>query len=354
MEEDLVQIILAEAGDTLGERIRPIAEAVGGYAESGPTFDPDGDYLCGTCKLRLEPDACVTVSGKISMTTGSCYQYIKGDQEFKKPFEIQFTQNKAGYSERSNDKAFGCKNCEYSEEAKIKDSKGRESWCQFWNMGIIPEACCYRSDSEDDVWAPGENDKDVDAYGTSQGAEEGWDTRGRGRKFPDRDVHIYDSGKWAKQKAIVQKIFDSLPETHKNLLRDQNLLVYLKPRALGVGPEGGLAGGVTQQSEHLPLMMMLPLKMGTSQFQADMGTGLFKEIVTHEFGHAFHYSGGMNDQDWKDYEEFYNPKTKLSERARSNIREHFAEAYQLYLRNPERLKKYEPETYKFMQKRFEE
>lgn len=155
--EDLVQIILAEAADKLGDKMRPIAELVGGYAESGPTFDPDGDYLCGTCKLRLEPDACVTVKGKISMTTGSCYQYVKGPQEFQKPLEIQFDQDKAGYSERPNDKGFGCKRCEYTEDAAVKDSQGRDKFCKVWQMLIIGNACCYRNDSEDDVWAPGQS-----------------------------------------------------------------------------------------------------------------------------------------------------------------------------------------------------
>lgn len=153
--DQLIQILTA-AADKMGENIRPIAEAVGGYAESGPTFDESGDYLCGTCQLRLEPNQCATVKGPISMTAGSCYQYIKGEQKFQKPFEHQFDQDKAGYSERPNLKGFGCKRCEYVQDADVKDSEGRDKFCKFWGMTVIPNACCFRNSSEDDKWAPGE------------------------------------------------------------------------------------------------------------------------------------------------------------------------------------------------------
>lgn len=193
---------------------------------------------------------------------------------------------------------------------------------------------------------------DLVAYGTSEGVEKAWDTRGRGRAHPNRDVHIYGE-KAPKERAVVQKIFDSLPERHKNLLRDQNLLVYVVNKPIK-SPDGHIRGGYTEKSQDLPLKMKLPTSVSLGNNSASLSSGMFKEIATHEFGHAFADSGGMNKDDWQKYGSIYNEKSKLSDRARDGMEEHFAEAYGTYLRNPERLQRLEPAVYEFLKERFED
>jgi len=122
------------------------------YAESGPTFDPDGKYLCESCDMRKGTDQCMRVHGPISFSDGGCRIYVYGKEaENEADMPTKLTQLEATYSERPKEKAFGCKNCEYSAEAKKPDSAGRPSWCKFWGIHIIPTACCFRNDSEDDT-----------------------------------------------------------------------------------------------------------------------------------------------------------------------------------------------------------
>lgn len=129
-------------------QIRALAERVGFYAESGPLFDKDGDYLCGACALRQEPEACTHVSGNISMETGSCMIWCTG-QPLNEPIGKQLTQIEANYAMRPTAKGFGCSRCEYSAEAKKPDSDGRPSWCTVWGMHIEPKACCIFEDGDD-------------------------------------------------------------------------------------------------------------------------------------------------------------------------------------------------------------
>lgn len=148
MIDVLLSELLAEVGEQESKRI---ATASAGYAESGPTFDPSGDYLCGTCIFRLMPDKCAVMKGKISMETGSCISWYKGDQAYTEPFKHQATQMQLIYTERPNVKGFGCKRCEYS----------KDGYCAQWKMQVEPNACCFANEGPDDVLAPG--DRDVSA-----------------------------------------------------------------------------------------------------------------------------------------------------------------------------------------------
>ena len=146
-------------------RIRKNMELMAHYAESGPTFDPDGNYLCGTCYYRQVMDwatlpACYTVSGKISMETGSCAQYVIGnpDSEWNPlPVAERYTQIEAMYGERPEAKGFGCApRCGWGEPAREKDSEGRTTWCTFFGTRVMDKACCDREGGPDLKEAPGE------------------------------------------------------------------------------------------------------------------------------------------------------------------------------------------------------
>jgi uncharacterized protein YdaT len=153
-------------------RIRKQMELWVNYAESGPSFDPEGKYQCKTCTEKLEPSACHIVSGKISMDAGSCRTYEKGKQRYKGPAEHHLTQIEAQYGERPKTKAFGCARCEYGDKAKSPDSQGRPSWCTFFGVHIQPLACCAMNEGDDSINAPGE-DKDVEAGGPGSGRHKG-------------------------------------------------------------------------------------------------------------------------------------------------------------------------------------
>jgi hypothetical protein len=135
--------------------VRDLITRIAYYAESGPTFDPEGKYLCGDCCLRTEPKACAPVSGRISMEIGSCPLWIIGD-EIKLPVGQKLTQIEANYCERPKAKGFGCSRCGWYAQAKKADGDGRPGWCSYWGLHVVPLACCLTESGPDLKVAPGE------------------------------------------------------------------------------------------------------------------------------------------------------------------------------------------------------
>lgn len=125
--------------------VRKEVESWAQYAEDGESFDPTGDYFCGTCDMRSGDDECLRVAGKISFGGGGCRLYRKGDPEQQPPMKEKLSKEDAGYEERPE--GFGCKRCEYGGVAEEPDSEGRPGWCGFWGMHITPNACCAENDA---------------------------------------------------------------------------------------------------------------------------------------------------------------------------------------------------------------
>lgn len=155
------------------DQIRQMMTELAHYAEDGETYDPAGDYLCGTCRLRMMPETAGEDRGKclwvlegtsgISMGTGSCDMYKHGLAPFGPEMELahKFTQTDAGYAERPKAKGFGCARCEYAEKAPKEDAEGRELVCRNYEIDklkphIEPKACCQAHNGPDMVVAPGE------------------------------------------------------------------------------------------------------------------------------------------------------------------------------------------------------
>jgi len=142
--------------DELKEKaIRSMAEQLGYYAEKGPLFDPDGKYLCDDCCMRQEPQACTHVSGKISMQTGSCMIWMRGEP-IHQAVGQKLTQIEANYATRPQVKGFGCRRCGWYAKAKKPDIDGRPGWCSWWGMHAVPLACCFAESGKDLKVAPGE------------------------------------------------------------------------------------------------------------------------------------------------------------------------------------------------------
>lgn len=130
------------------------------YAEDGPTFDPEGKYLCESCEMRSGDSSCTHVVSPISFDSGSCRIYINGDSEEGEPLPQKLTQIEAAYTERPNVKAFGCTRCMYGKEAKAPDEDDRTYWCAFWGCHVAELACCFKNSGDDDVVAPISGSKD--------------------------------------------------------------------------------------------------------------------------------------------------------------------------------------------------
>lgn len=144
------------------KQIREQMQLIAHYAEEGPTFDPAGKYLCGSCRYRMVVDSgpmdeCYTVTGTTKMDTGSCALYVIGNVESEHnplPMLGRYTQLEAEYAERKN--GFGCQNCEFASKAKKPDPDGRKLWCRFFGTHVTKTACCDRESGPDMVLAPGE------------------------------------------------------------------------------------------------------------------------------------------------------------------------------------------------------
>jgi hypothetical protein len=143
---------------------RELMKQLAFYAEDGSTFDPDGEYLCGTCYYRQVMDwadlpACYIVEGEISLETGSCQFYRLGnpDSEWNPiPMKEKYSKEVANYAERSKEKGFGCyPRCEYGAIAEGKDSDGREIWCGQFRVHVRAKACCAFEDGSDLVQIEG-------------------------------------------------------------------------------------------------------------------------------------------------------------------------------------------------------
>lgn len=139
---------------------RELMKQLAFYAEEGPTWDPEGKYLCGTCYYRQTMDwgdtpYCYILGGddKISLETGSCqfYRYGNPDSEWNPiPMEMKYTKEEANYAERPKEKGFGCyPRCEYGKVAEGKDSDGREIWCGQFGVHVRPKACCSFENGSD-------------------------------------------------------------------------------------------------------------------------------------------------------------------------------------------------------------
>jgi hypothetical protein len=162
---DVVHDITASTDEN---KIRDWMKTWVAYAEDGPSFDPEGKYLCGTCAVRIKPDKCAPMSGQISFSTGSCRLYVHGpDVVETKPYPHQLTQIEAQYGEKPKTKAFGCTRCKYMSETS-PDSEGRWLMCNYFGVHVKSLACCAMNESQDSIEAPGENKV------IKSGEEKGW------------------------------------------------------------------------------------------------------------------------------------------------------------------------------------
>jgi hypothetical protein len=150
--EDFVHNLDAKGEDRNEDEIREWMATWVAYAEEGPSFDPKGKYQCGTCAVRIDPDRCAPVSGKIDFESGSCRLYIHGpDRKEERSSAHQLTQIESQYGERPETKAFGCSRCKYVSQTKERDSDGRSEWCNYFGVHVQPLACCAMNEGSDSI-----------------------------------------------------------------------------------------------------------------------------------------------------------------------------------------------------------
>src|SRR6266403_2386725 len=217
---------------------RELMQTLAFYAEEGPTWDPEGKYLCGSCYYRQLMDwgdtpACYVVEGKISMEAGSCqfYRYGNPDSEWNPlPMKKKYTQEEANYAERPKVKGFGCfPRCEYGKVAEGKDRDGREIWCGQFGVHVRPKACCAFEDGSDlvqiEAGGPGsgcnpevgkcgrpEGPHAVDYMTEKVGEKKGTNPGGmyKGSDGVTRYVKWYTDDRQARGEALANKIYNDL------------------------------------------------------------------------------------------------------------------------------------------------
>jgi len=141
---------------------RSLIEQFANYAESGPTFDPQGRYLCGACSFRQGDASCGIVSGRISFRTGGCRLWTRQTLP-RDSWPHKLTQSEADYAERPEAKGFGCSpRCEYGKPARQTAGMGRGIWCEFWGLHVKAFACCAEEDGPDLKLAPNESKSEED------------------------------------------------------------------------------------------------------------------------------------------------------------------------------------------------
>lgn len=217
---------------------RELMQQMAFYAEEGPTWDPEGKYLCGSCYFRALMDwgdtpYCYIVEGKVSMEDGSCqfYRYGNPDSEWNPlPMGKKYTKEEANYAERPKVKGFGCyPRCEYASPAEGKDKDGREFWCGQFGVHVRAKACCAFEDGKDLVQisagGPGsgcnpdvgkcgrpEGPQKTDYMATKLSGPKGSNPGGlyKGSDGIERYVKIYNDPKSARGEELANHIYYDL------------------------------------------------------------------------------------------------------------------------------------------------
>ena len=123
-------------------------------------YDPEARYNCGRCDMRENSDQCMRVEGPVNFEIGGCRLFHLGEPEDKPPMKTKFTKEEVKYGE--NEGGFSCARCKYGDVAKSPDKEGRNYFCDFWGMHVIPTACCSE-------WEKGSSDKMVTSSTKSYG-----------------------------------------------------------------------------------------------------------------------------------------------------------------------------------------
>jgi hypothetical protein len=159
--------------ETVEQHNRDRAAAKADYADpytgNTRTFDPHGDYRCGTCNQEDKADCLLVVIQQVDEQAGSCGKYevkCAGDAEMHLK---RLSLDQAGYAIAANGKGFGCHRCPKGSKAFQPDSQGREIFCGDWDCRVFWNACCNTNGAEevplDDKGMPN-RPKKIDTRGT--------------------------------------------------------------------------------------------------------------------------------------------------------------------------------------------
>lgn len=118
-----------------------------GMQDMIPTFvesqSKGEDHRCGSCNMRIVPNACTVVKGDIDMEQGVCLLWAKG--QASKPedrHEMQLPKEVVGYVEQKD--KINCSTCKAYAETP------RGGYCKVWEGKVGPGDCCI-------VWWPKES-----------------------------------------------------------------------------------------------------------------------------------------------------------------------------------------------------
>lgn len=106
------------------------------------TYDPTGNYKCGTCN-QAQGSICEFVKpSRINRQAGSCGKYeiiCAGDPELR---ANRMPKSVANYGVAANGEGFGCKRCPFAKPTKWADSRNRPFWCGLGASTVMRNSCC--------------------------------------------------------------------------------------------------------------------------------------------------------------------------------------------------------------------
>ena len=118
------------------------------YVGNIKTFDPKGNYNCGSCNMGDNGRCKLIAKLKIDKDAGSCgdwERYDENDAELKLGWK---TPESAVYGVAVNGKGFGCFRCPFASKAREEDSKGRDLYCGKGDFRVFGNACCEINGAE--------------------------------------------------------------------------------------------------------------------------------------------------------------------------------------------------------------
>ncbi len=114
------------------------------------TYDPSGDYRCGSCNKQNGDDDCLLIPINVDLQAGSCAHFemkCASDRETDLS-QIGVTAEQVGYGVAKNGEGFGCKRCPFGSTANEIDSVGRTLYCGKGDFRVFPTACCALNGAE--------------------------------------------------------------------------------------------------------------------------------------------------------------------------------------------------------------
>ncbi len=142
IQPDVLTAKLALQVEHNRERMAKKWEYADEFTGDTKTYDPAGDYKCGTCNQAQGSKCEFVTPPSINRDAGSCGKYeliCAGDPELR---ANRMPKEVANYGVAANGEGFGCKRCPFKSATKWADSRNRPYWCGLGASTVERNSCC--------------------------------------------------------------------------------------------------------------------------------------------------------------------------------------------------------------------